>query len=187
MTKTSTLKTMNNDEHILQQKQSERIRPVGRPVVNPFRNKDVEEDFYLRAEAVVKLAYDHSPENTKKPFVLAYNCRMGKTAFWAFIYYYYTLAELSPEEFYTCPIHPMEYRPLAEDNLDHFLNLLKARVGEEVVGSRPAILKRVQAYKSHKLSHPRMEKFCPRWLTGKLKTYRKQYEIVLKVWKNIIR
>lgn len=180
---------MNNEERILQQKQSERVRPVGRPAVNPFRNRLVEEDFYRRAAEVVRQAYDHSPENTKKPFVLSSNCRMGKTAFWAFIYYYYTNPDPAPVEFATCGIFPMEPRPLIDENLDYFIYLLKARLGEEVVGTRPAILKRVQAYRKHKLTVPYLTVldnplYCD---YVKLATYRKQYEFVLKVWKGIIR
>lgn len=59
---------------------------VGRPYVHPFHHKEVEEDFYQRAVRMVELYFDLSDPAAKKPVRLSDTCRMGKTAFWAFIY-----------------------------------------------------------------------------------------------------
>ena len=155
-------------------------RRVGRPFRNPFRYPEVEQDFYRRAAEVVRLCYRPSSESDKKPF-LVNGIPMGKTAFWAFIYYFYVKVEVQPAERDFCPLFPDLQRPLLEENLDHFLMLLRGHVPQECVGDRPAISKKVKKLCGMSLGFVREVEGMSH-ITNELRKYRSIYQEVLRLW-----
>lgn len=153
---------------------------VGRPYVHPFHHKEVEEDFYQRAVRMVELYFDLSDPAAKKPVRLSDTCRMGKTAFWAFIYYFYIQKHvLSAERL--CPLFPHLERPFLDENLDHFLQLLLQHVPQEAVGDRCAIVKLMQKYTfGFLLSSNREIEGQPASARKAMEKLRDQYRTVLR-------
>lgn len=174
---------MQDERLIYLKREQDASRSVGRPLRNPFHHRETEEDFCRRARIVVERYYDSSPENTKKPFVLPGGVRMGKTTFWAFIFYFYTKKYPESAEKLFCPIFPELEHPLMDNNLDHFLQILKRLHTTGAVGDRPATLKVVKALEEmrglgslHDLSQ--YSQGCQR----NLEKYRHLYQTVLKCW-----
>ena len=106
-------------------------RPVGHPTVYPFSSPEDEKEFFRKAAEAVRLYYHGSEENTKKPFVFPSGLRMGKTAFWAFIYYH-----MIAEQFFGC------------ENVAYIVENLAIHLGEEHVGDRASINSKILKLKS---------------------------------------
>lgn len=169
--------------HLLQRKEQAGIkRSSGRPLKNPFHHTQVEEDLCQRARAMVQRYYDSSPQNTKKPFVLTGGVRMGKTTFWAAIYYYYTTRYVQSAEAYYCPLYPDLERPLMDTNLDYFLRTLCQWVGREPVGDRVATLRAYQMLAEKSIaSMTEIREKSPAEASF-MNKYRCIYQTVLRCW-----
>lgn len=175
---------MTDERIILQKQEKDVLRKVGRPSINPFHRKEVEEDFYCRAQYVVGHYFSSSKEFEKKPFVLNERCHMGKTTFWAFIFYFYKKTEQEWMERKYCPVFPETERPWVDDNLSHFLMLLAQKVGSEAVGNRASTLKVVDKLESMEISAMFVSGY-DKSLSKESTKYREIYQLVLEIWYNI--
>lgn len=169
----------------IRKREQDVCRGAGRPSRNPFRYPEVEQDFYRRAREVVARCYDPSPENEKKPFRVSERCRLGKTHFWAFIFYMYVRKERFIER-ELCPLFPDLDLPLVEDNLQHFLMLLRGHVGGDCVGDRSAVSKNMIKCKELPISYT--DRFFGELGTADAakanssRKWRSIYQEVLRLW-----
>lgn len=171
---------MTVSERLQSKKQQAAIgRPVGHPLENPFHSQRVEADFLLRAEKVAERCFDPAPENKMKQYRLAhYN--IGKSQFWALVYFYYVHASTSIVRQH-CDIFPEEPRPLMKLNLKYFVNALTKRLGENLVGDRTSISKQYNAIKDMPIHVSQTTEQSVAFKRD-LKKYRIIYFDVLKVW-----
>ena len=175
------------DAHLINRKFEQRISNAGRPSRNPFHQPEVQVDFGERARAVVKRYFNPSPENTKKPFVLPGGVRLGKTAFWALIFYFYIKETPALAEKKFCPLFEELEHPLVDENLDHFLRLLEMQIGREACGDRGATCKNVNSLKDTP-GLSRMTDIPDRQSSRGFNPdkYRRIYQVVLKCWYEVL-
>lgn len=141
-------------------------RSVGRPVENPFRSAESEEEFVRRGRLMLDRYYHPAGGGSRLDFVFDSTHSISKTCFWSDIY-----------------IYLVDDVKVMSDNLQGFLSVIQRHFGPDVASDRTAVCKNVSMQRSLyvRFSHSAEATDGPE--ARAQRKYRAIYRMVVERWK----